>query len=103
MAFTLANLVKMDAFAGGLNDATTTVDDGFGGTVTRQTEPINFWFYSQNETVANIVTATFAAAGSTTGTGQIKAGDAVCIKGSNTTAWYYVSNAGPGALTAFGS
>lgn len=104
MAFTRANLVLIASVPSGLNDATTTTDNGFGGTATRQTEPHKIWAYAENAAVvAGIVAAGMAAAGSTSGDGSLKAGDAVMIMGSDTVAWYYVSNAATGALTAFGS
>lgn len=102
MAFSIANLCKVASVATGIHE-TTAVDNGFGSTTNLTQRVCNVWVYAENETVANIVTATFAAAGSTTGSGILNDGDIVFIVGSNTVQGYWVSNAGTGALTAFGS
>ena len=102
MAFSIANLCKVASVCTGVHE-TTSVDNGFGSTTSLTQRIINIWIYSEADTAANIVTATFAAAGSTTGSGILNDGDIVFIVGSNTVQGYWVSNAGTGALTAFGS
>lgn len=100
MAFTLANLVRVVSVPSGLNDATTTTSDGFGGTVTRQTEPHTVWAYAENAAVTAMDEAGyFAAAGSTSGTGQLKTGDIVLLFGT-TTGIAYVTDAAAGTVAA---
>lgn len=100
MAFTLANLVRVVSVPSGLNDATTTTDNGFGGTVTRQTEPHTIWAYAENAAVTAMDEAGyFAAAGSDTGTGQLKTGDVVILFGT-TTGIAYVTSASAGTVSA---
>lgn len=104
MAFTLANLVRVYSVTSGLNDATTTTSDGFGGTVTRQTEPHTKWAYAENATLATIIGSGYmAAAGSTSGTGQLKVGDLIEVYGNNGSSIYWVDDAATPTLHVLGA
>lgn len=100
MAFTRANLVLVLNVPSGLNDATTTTDNGFGGTATRQTEPHRVWAYAENAAVTDMDAAGyFAAAGSTSGDSSLKTGDLVILFGT-TTGLAYVTDAAAGTVAA---
>lgn len=101
MAFTRANLVLIASVPSGLNDATTTTDNGFGGTATRQTEPHKIWAYAENAALTDMDAAGyFADAGSTSGDSSLKAGDIILLFGSDGSGVAYVGDAAAGTIYA---